>query len=367
MMNTIDYHGSSLFKNEYSVLKKLEQLNHSTFGFTEKNGHVTSLELTFLQVKWLPTSIGNLTALTHLDLRSNKLTKLPESIGNLNKLTRLELGSNKITALPESIGNLIKLTHLDIGSNKITTLPESIGDLIKLTHLDLSHNILSVLPESIGKLNNLETLNLISNNILMLPESFGNLSCLKELRLDSNHLIALPESFGLLSSLKKLHLIKNHLIKLPASFGHLNSLKAVHLKHNPLGPYLLRNNANKIIKLYAKSIDDLTTQFITEEKSLSIHERQRLLWELTPPARTRLEIKLPPDHQFLEDIRIKFSVQVGTKMVIYLSKKERRDLYHKETGKQALWWGELTSRYLKWLKRKLVSDKGGEFDLHILL
>ena len=48
----------------------------------------------------MPESLGNLTALTELDLSGNQLTAVPESLGNLTALTELDLSGNQLTALP---------------------------------------------------------------------------------------------------------------------------------------------------------------------------------------------------------------------------------------------------------------------------
>ena len=77
------------------------------------------------QLTVLPESIGNLAALTELDLRGSSVAALPESIGNLAALTKLDLQSCELTVLPESIGNLTALTELDLGGSQLTVLPES--------------------------------------------------------------------------------------------------------------------------------------------------------------------------------------------------------------------------------------------------
>jgi len=45
--------------------------------------------------------------------------------------------------LPKEIGQLQALTHLDLSSNELNTLPKEIGQLQALTHLSLIHNKLT--------------------------------------------------------------------------------------------------------------------------------------------------------------------------------------------------------------------------------
>jgi Leucine-rich repeat (LRR) protein len=51
----------------------------------------------------LPESISNLTSLTNLSLRGNKLSTLPDSIAKLPSLQILDLAGNEFTTLPDSI------------------------------------------------------------------------------------------------------------------------------------------------------------------------------------------------------------------------------------------------------------------------
>ena len=101
----------------------------------------------------LPESIGNLTALTELDLDDNRIANLPESIGNLTALTTLRVDSNWLTSLPESIGNLTALTTLNLGYNQIANLPRQLANLLTTgLYLHLSGNPLAdPLPEIVAR------------------------------------------------------------------------------------------------------------------------------------------------------------------------------------------------------------------------
>jgi len=47
--------------------------------------------------------MGNLTALTAVDVSSDQFTAVPETIGNLTALSALSLQANELTAVPETM------------------------------------------------------------------------------------------------------------------------------------------------------------------------------------------------------------------------------------------------------------------------
>ena len=122
-------------------------LNELTGSIPQELGNLSSLEWLSLAGNGLsgtiPSEIGNLTSLTSLWLYSNQLTgPIPPEIGNLSNLTHLALSSNQLTGpIPPEIGNLSNLTHLALSSNQLTgPIPPEIGNLSNLTHLALSSN-----------------------------------------------------------------------------------------------------------------------------------------------------------------------------------------------------------------------------------
>src|SRR5215475_14164687 len=74
---------------------------------------------------------------TELDLSGLELKAVPESLGQLAQLHTLHLHNNQLTALPESLGQLVQLQDLDLRNNQLTALPESLGQLVQLQILDL--------------------------------------------------------------------------------------------------------------------------------------------------------------------------------------------------------------------------------------
>ena len=141
------------------------------FGVTtDENGRVIRLQLVANRLSGsLPSSLGNLTNLTWLDLNGNDLSgELPSSLGNLTNLEVLWLERNRFSGvLPAELGNLTHLVGLDLSSNDFSgELPSSLGDLTHLIGLDLGRNQFSgVLPAELGNLTHLLYLGLYNTQL----------------------------------------------------------------------------------------------------------------------------------------------------------------------------------------------------------
>lgn len=130
-----------------------------------------------------------------MDVSFNQLTYLPTNIGfGLVNLQRLLIHLNKIRSLPTSIGEMRSLHHLDAHFNELGGLPLSIGRLTNLQFLNLSSNFsdLTELPDTFGDLTNLKELDLSNNQIHALPNTFGRLDKLTKLNLEQNPLVIPP-------------------------------------------------------------------------------------------------------------------------------------------------------------------------------
>ncbi|CAN0864848.1 Receptor-like protein EIX2 [Linum grandiflorum] len=152
-----------------------------------------------------------------IDLASTRLYgEIPRQIGNITSLTHLELRNNNITGkIPHSISSLRRLTHLDLSNNRLSgSLQNICCPFPLLERLFLNNNTLEgLLPYWLGNLPNLLYLILDSNSFEgpILP-SLGNSTGLIELRLGNNRLNGtLPESFGQLHDLKVLDVSFNRL------------------------------------------------------------------------------------------------------------------------------------------------------------
>ncbi|GAY67140.1 hypothetical protein CUMW_254190, partial [Citrus unshiu] len=196
----------------------------------------------------IPSWICNLNTLESLVLSHNNFSGLlPQCLGNFsNVLSVLDLQGNNFSGtipntfikerrIPSSLGDLSKLLHLDLSINELLgELPVSVGNLHSLKELDLSANFLSSeWPISIGNLSSLKELDLSQNNFFgELPISIGNLGSLKELDLSQNGFFGeLPTSIRNLFSLEKLDLSFNKFLgEFPWSSGNFSSLKLLDLR-----------------------------------------------------------------------------------------------------------------------------------------
>ncbi|XP_060670885.1 receptor-like protein EIX2 [Ziziphus jujuba] len=246
----------------------------------------------------LPSSIGNLTFLSHLDLSGNSVDGgIPSSIGKLCNLILLDVSDNYINEtlpkflegieiclsrkpfpilqsfdlsynylvgnLPEWLGHIENLVELDLSLNYLNgQIPAFFGSLQNLSrgplpslqYLDLSDDYLvGNLPEWLCQLENLVNLNLWCNSLNgSIAASFGSLQNLsrrplpnlQSLDLSDNHLVGkLPKWLAQLENLIELDLSNNSLYgPIPTSFGILQqNLTILLLGGNELNGTLLES------------------------------------------------------------------------------------------------------------------------------
>lgn len=88
-------------------------------------------------------------------------------------ITRLSLFKLGLTEVPIEPGQLPALTHLDLRVNRITSIPaEVLPNLPLLRSLLLSHNLLETLPDSIVLLSNLEHWSIHANPLTLIPKIY---------------------------------------------------------------------------------------------------------------------------------------------------------------------------------------------------
>ena len=211
-------------------------------GVSVTDGRVTGLDLYDNQLTGtIPTELGNLANLLHLQLTRNQLTgSIPTELGNLANLESLWLNENQLTGtIPTQLGNLSSLQQLILENNQLTgSIPTQLGNLAKLQLLGLINNQLTgTIPTELGNLASLEWLSLNNNQLTgTIPTELGNLSSLGYLFLDRNHLTgSIPTEFGNLANLERLDLRINQLTgSIPTQLGNLASLEWLSLNNNQL-------------------------------------------------------------------------------------------------------------------------------------
>ncbi|KAM3306373.1 receptor kinase-like protein Xa21 [Capsicum chacoense] len=93
---------------------------------------------------------------------------LPPVIGNLKAITKMDLSMNKFSnGIPREIGGLKNLAHLSLRHNKLQgAIPDSMSKMVGLEFLNLSHtNIFGIIPKSLEKLQNLKYFNVPVNKL----------------------------------------------------------------------------------------------------------------------------------------------------------------------------------------------------------
>ncbi len=144
----------------------------------------------------LDKNIGRVTSLL---ISNNKLKgTLPTSLGNLTKLRELSIRTNPdlMGSIPATIGNLVELQDLNLRGNQLNgTIPAQLGDLINLRTLALDNNKFSgAIPAILGKLTKLTVLALNNNNFAgAAPKELNDLVLLQEFYLNENSLTSLPD------------------------------------------------------------------------------------------------------------------------------------------------------------------------------
>ncbi|KAK8643519.1 hypothetical protein V6N13_012811 [Hibiscus sabdariffa] len=189
-------------------------------GITCKEQRVVSIAIPNKKLYgFLPSVLGSLFDLHHVNLRNNKLFgALPVELLRVQGLQSLVLSGNSLSeALPNEIGMLKYLQTLDLSENFFNgSLPSSIVQCKRLRILDIGrNNFTGSLPNGFGTgLVSLEKLDLSFNRFNgSIPWEFGNLSILQG-TVDLSHNLftgSIPASLGKLPEKVYIDLTYNNL------------------------------------------------------------------------------------------------------------------------------------------------------------
>ncbi|KAF7047098.1 hypothetical protein CFC21_056064 [Triticum aestivum] len=186
----------------------------------------------------LPDWIWNFSlSMTSLNVSTNNITgMLPASLEQLTMLTTLSMRNNKLQG---NIPDLpLSIRVLDLSCNNLSgPLPHSFRDK-ELHYLSLSKNSISgVIPTDLCNMISLELIDLSDNNLSgELPNCWQKKSELYAVDFSSNNLWGeIPSTMGSLNSLMSLHLSKNRLSGvLPTSLQSCQMLMFLDLAENNL-------------------------------------------------------------------------------------------------------------------------------------
>ncbi|XP_024004361.1 disease resistance protein TAO1 isoform X2 [Eutrema salsugineum] len=302
---------------------------HSLEAIPDLSNHKALEKLVLERCKLLvkvPTSVGNLKTLLHLDFRNclnlaeflvdvsglkhveklflsgcSNLSVLPENIGAMTCLKELLLDGTAINNLPESIYRLQKLEELSLkGCRSIQELPMGIGTLTSLEKLYLDDTALKNLPSSIKYLKHLKKLHLgrcrslseipdTINELRLLKEFFingsaveelpaiksGSLPCLTDFSAgECKYLKQVPSSIGGLSSLLQLQLNSTLIETLPKEIGDLHFIRKLELRNCKFLKFLPGSIGDmdtlQSLDLEGSNIEELPEEFGKLEKLVTL-------------------------------------------------------------------------------------------------
>ncbi len=212
-------------------------------GIGVDEGRISRIDLPFSEIKGaLPAALGELDALTHLNLRGNELSgPIPAGFGNLARLEMLDLSANRLSGrIPAALDRLGLLQTLRLEGNGLSGgIPRELGQLASLRELSLAGNELSgPIPAQLAGLAKLRKLDLTANNLSGgIPAELGQLGDLRMLHLSANKLSgSIPPELGQLGQLEELRLSSNRLEgAIPAELAMARKLRSVDLSGNQLG------------------------------------------------------------------------------------------------------------------------------------
>ena len=204
----------------------------------------------------LPEAICDLSNLKYLNLQwTNFNGPLPDCFGNLTQLEYLDISEQfyafrgegtlvdsvigVLEPLPSSIGNLQSLKHLNLFRTGIRTIPPEIGQLTQLEELNVTDNPLTGrLPPELGSLRNLK--NLFIWGAGPLPPEWGQMESLERLRVTGPYTVgqSSPGQSGWYYDLDEAGLDTLPALEgtLPPEWGQMGNLKSLYLKGFLSGP-----------------------------------------------------------------------------------------------------------------------------------
>jgi hypothetical protein len=158
-------------------------------GVTCTDGNVTMLKLIDSKLEGtIPTSLGEVTTLTHLYLASNSFQgTVPDNVANLPKLEVIDLSFNQLNGTLPSLASS-KMQTIELGNNRFTgTLAPNTGEgMNDLEIFDIKYNLITgTIPTLAGSFPSLVELDWSNNQFIgtlyqtsrPLPFQYHEFSC----------------------------------------------------------------------------------------------------------------------------------------------------------------------------------------------
>lgn len=150
--------------------------------------HVVNLTLVNLQLTTLPPGfLNNFPRLQVLDLSFNELRRLPTGLDNLSQLRELRLPGNRISltrAQADVLSGLPELRVLDLSDNAIGSTALPLAELAQLQELNLRRTGLQAVPGGLERCAALVRVDLRNNLIDALPQALLDLPPLRRQVID---------------------------------------------------------------------------------------------------------------------------------------------------------------------------------------
>ena len=180
-------------------------------------------------------SLGQaISLLDTLALDNNKIRSVDSEVFvNLTSLTNLDMKANKLDSVPNiALQQLSSLKYLNLGENLITHL--SLPGNPHLQSLVLEKNRISKIRNQGGKTSSIRSLNLRRNKLTILESDiFETIKGLETLLLDHNYLEDINGVFSSISSLKNISISHNSLKWFDMAFFH-NTIQAINISSNKI-------------------------------------------------------------------------------------------------------------------------------------
>ncbi|XP_037486838.1 disease resistance protein RPM1-like [Triticum dicoccoides] len=207
---------------------------------------LTVLNLWFVQIDKLPSSLTKLLNLRYLGIRSTLIEELPQDLGQLHNLQTLDTKWSRVQRLPPSIRKLDNLRHLIVFRRRSADFrspfpgtaiefPDGLQNLTclqTLKYIEADEKMVKSL-KSLKHMKSLELSGVHESNLIHLPSSISTMSgllCLGIVSRDANVILDLEPFYPPPLKLQRLSLTgmlaKG---KLPSWFGHLDNLMQLRL------------------------------------------------------------------------------------------------------------------------------------------